>query len=79
MYDYLAKIILLGPSGAGKYVSLPFSFYSDEIVLTSAPADHVYCIVSLRMNVRPPYPHHATFSPEPNEAQGASSLRRPSA
>jgi hypothetical protein len=24
MYDYLAKIILLGPSGAGKYVSLLF-------------------------------------------------------
>lgn len=23
MYDYLAKIILLGPSGAGKYVSPP--------------------------------------------------------
>lgn len=22
MYDYLAKVILLGPSGAGKYVNL---------------------------------------------------------
>lgn len=25
MYDYLAKIILLGPSGAGKYDLLPLS------------------------------------------------------
>ena len=25
MYDYLAKIILLGPSGTGKYVGGPYT------------------------------------------------------
>lgn len=27
MYDYLAKIILLGPSGVGKYVSISSDTY----------------------------------------------------
>jgi ribose 1,5-bisphosphokinase PhnN len=32
MYDYLAKIILLGPSGAGKQV---LSLLRDKLLLTS--------------------------------------------
>lgn len=28
MYDYLAKIILLGPSGTGKYASVALIFFS---------------------------------------------------
>lgn len=32
MYDYLAKIILLGPSGCGKYVSLVGSSYGHLVL-----------------------------------------------
>ena len=28
MYDYLAKIILLGPSGTGKFVFIPFFLFT---------------------------------------------------
>ena len=30
MYDYLAKVILLGPSSAGKYVIFPFLLRSSS-------------------------------------------------
>jgi hypothetical protein len=34
MYDYLAKVILLGPSAAGKYVAL-YSFLPRRVRVTS--------------------------------------------
>lgn len=49
MYDYLAKVILLGPSGAGKYVLLlihshvSFATVAHMVRLT---AGHVYYIDS---------------------------------
>lgn len=51
MYDYLAKVILIGPSGTGKYVTHDCNHYT-ECMLTIA--GHVYSIASSRMNVRPP-------------------------
>jgi hypothetical protein len=42
MYDYLAKIILLGPSGAGKYVFslLIFTFFSIRLYPHSQSGMH---------------------------------------
>jgi hypothetical protein len=37
MYDYLAKIILLGPSGSGKSVLFLFSPSSRTVIVTSNP------------------------------------------
>ncbi len=51
MYDYLAKIILLGPSGAGKWVSECYraaNIAIDHVALS----DRVCCIASSKMNVR---------------------------
>ena len=36
MYDYLAKIILLGPSGTGKYVTIPSPSAEHEVSLTAS-------------------------------------------
>lgn len=43
MYDYLAKIILLGPSGSGKYdTTFPGDRLSKVNIARTGP---VYCIV----------------------------------
>lgn len=52
MYDYLAKIILLGPSGTGKYVQpLPLPHVPVRRLLTQMMSlDLVYFIDLLRTN-----------------------------
>lgn len=50
MYDYLAKIILLGPSGCGKFVSPICSDYRPRELPSI-------------LNLQPPPPPHHIFSP----------------
>ena len=49
MYDYLAKVILLGPSGSGKFVHVLSSSANPRAYLAPGPASYTE---SLRMNVR---------------------------
>jgi hypothetical protein len=44
MYDYLAKIILLGPSGCGKYATL--AVMDLDRAGTDKLSDRVYCTAS---------------------------------
>lgn len=48
MYDYLAKIILLGPSGSGKFVDSPSLQQIPGLILAPGPAS---CTALSRMNV----------------------------
>ena len=50
MYDYLAKIILLGPSGSGKYAQSTCSQPNYATSLISLRKDHVYSTASSKMN-----------------------------
>jgi hypothetical protein len=50
MYDYLAKIILLGPSGVGKYVSISSDTSSTlrwHSILTLLPVLDLVCSIDL--------------------------------
>ena len=51
MYDYLAKVILLGPSGSGKFVHILSSSANPRAYLAPGPASYTE---SLRMNVSKP-------------------------
>jgi hypothetical protein len=50
MYDYLAKIILLGPSGTGKYVGGRFLMSNRDRPTDELPTDPVSYTASSRMN-----------------------------
>ncbi len=41
MYDYLAKVILIGPSGSGKFVLSPSPSRIQGLMLAAGPASYI--------------------------------------